>query len=304
MTGGTWPAFGRRRGQAEQGPAPSEVNLNYRMTAIAALAVGLAITTAAQGPPLGSGNSEPVYSHGEGEPKCNFTDRFRVWGRRLMNGAGPNKPRVKPKQKGPIEVCVRWDHNCSAPYQTACKLHEAGGFSSHEGSPSIALAANRTWRGRPRVPTPHLSWQPPHKDAQAATCARHAFQQRKRSWAACQARVLARRQAAWQVPSRAVSLPYRPGSEVRAVLSDSVGLTCRANLTDGRVFARTQPGESMEVSGSQATKPCPAEGLLGMRGASRKCFVCPPRRDFYRPKFPTGSTLIQDIELLEILKGA
>ena len=39
-----------------------------------------------------------------------------------------------------------------------------------------------------------------------------------------------------------------------------------------------------------------------MRVGSAQRLVCPPERDFFHPKVRIGSTLIYDIELLEVLE--
>lgn len=141
-----------------------------RITALIALALGLAMVGPAQETPESSGDSEPVFYHGE--PDCDYTDRFCVWGQ-LFNGVGPNKARPKPMKKGPIDVCYQWDSTCSRPYKTVCKLHGRHGLrpkhQSQEGSYFFALPANRTWRIKPRVANPHLSWEPTHKLASASS---------------------------------------------------------------------------------------------------------------------------------------
>ncbi|MCY4189329.1 MAG: hypothetical protein OXD30_12680, partial [Bryobacterales bacterium] len=101
-----------------------------------------------------------------GEPECDYTGRFCVWGQ-LFNGVGPNRARAKPMKKGPIDVCYQWDYNCDRPYQTVCKLHGRHGLLpshwSQEGSYFFILPANQTWRIKPRVTHSHLSWDPVYK---------------------------------------------------------------------------------------------------------------------------------------------
>ncbi len=105
-----------------------------------------------------------------GPPACDYTDRFCVWGQ-LFEAVGPNKDRLKPMKKGPIDACYQWDYNCSAPYQTVCKLHGPHGFQGREGSYFFALPANQIWRIKPRVTYPHLSWHPTHKIVSARSVA-------------------------------------------------------------------------------------------------------------------------------------
>ena len=140
-------------------------------------------------------------------------------------------------------------------------------------------------------------------DALAAARMESAFQQREQAGRAYRTKVLATRQDAVQTPSGTIAVPVSAGSGARPDLSDSVRITYSGSLTDGTVFERTQPGKSLAVSVSQAAMPCLTEGLLRMRVGSRLRLACPPHRDFFHPKVPIGSTLIYDIELLEILQG-
>ena len=143
-----------------------------RITALVAMALALATASPAQEPPESSGDSEPVFYHGWQE--CDHTDRFCVWGQ-LFNGVGPNKERPKPMKKGPIDACYQWDYNCSAPYQTVCKLHGTHGINpghwGQEGSYFFALPANQSWRIKPRVTHSHLSWEPTHQIVPARSVA-------------------------------------------------------------------------------------------------------------------------------------
>ncbi len=138
-------------------------------------------------------------------------------------------------------------------------------------------------------------------DALAAARTESAFQQRERAGRAYRKQVLAARQDAVQTPSGAIAIRVRGGSGARPELSDSVKIAYRGSLADGTVFERTQPGKPLAVSVASAAVPCLTEGLLRMRTGSRQRLLCPPQRDFVHPKVPVGSTLVYDIELLEIL---
>ena len=94
-----------------------------------------------------------------GIPDCDYPGRFCVWGR-LYDATGPNRWRPKPMKKGPIDVCARWDFNCSNPSQTVCQLHGPHGFQGREGSYFFILSVNQAWRVKPRVAGSHLSWYP------------------------------------------------------------------------------------------------------------------------------------------------
>ncbi len=139
-------------------------------------------------------------------------------------------------------------------------------------------------------------------DALAAARTESAFQQRERAGRAYRKEVLASRQDAVQTPSGAIAIRVRGGSGARPELPDSVKITYSGSLADGTVFERTQPGKSLAISVSRAAVPCLTEGLLSMRVGSRLRLLCLPHRDFVHPKVPVGSTLVYDIELLEILQ--
>ncbi len=139
-----------------------------QVISLVALALGLAIASPAQESPENPGSSAPEFYHGI--PACDFADRFCVWGQ-LFEAVGPNKERLKPMQKGPIDVCYQWDSTCSAPYQTVCKLHGPHGFQGREGSYFFSLPVDRGWRIKPRVTYPHLSWKPTHKIVSARSIA-------------------------------------------------------------------------------------------------------------------------------------
>ena len=139
-------------------------------------------------------------------------------------------------------------------------------------------------------------------DALAAARTESAFQQRERAGRAYRKEVLASRPDALQTPSGAIAIRVRAGSGARPELSDSVKITYSGSLADGTVFERTLPGKPLAVSVSRAAVPCLTEALLRMRVGSRQRLLCPPQRDFVHPKVPVGSTLVYDIELLEILQ--
>ena len=140
-------------------------------------------------------------------------------------------------------------------------------------------------------------------DALAATRLESAFQQREHAGRAYRAKVLGTCPDAVQTPSGAVAIPVRAGSGARPDLSGSVRIAYRGSLTDGTVFERTEPGKSLAVRVAQGAMPCLTEGLLRMRVGSRLRLACPPHRDFFHPKVPIRSTLIYDIELLEVFEG-
>ena len=139
-------------------------------------------------------------------------------------------------------------------------------------------------------------------DALAAARTESAFQRRERAGRAYFEEVLASRQDAVQTPSGAIAIRVRGGSGARPELSDLVKLTYRGSLTNGTVFERTRPGKSLAVSVSRAAVPSLTEGLLRMRVVSWQRLLCPPHRDFVHRKVPVGSTLVYDIESLEILQ--
>ena len=128
-----------------------------------------------------------------------------------------------------------------------------------------------------------------------------AFREQERIGAAFRSKALAEHRDAVMTPSKAIAIPLRTGTGAVAVASDTVRIAYKGSLIDGTVFGRTQPGESLTVGVSDAAIPCLSEGLLRMRPGSAQRLVCPPERDFFHPKVRTGSTLIYDLELLEVL---
>lgn len=131
-----------------------------------------------------------------------------------------------------------------------------------------------------------------------------AFREEERIGAAFRAKAVAAHRAAVRTPSGAVAIPLRTGTGAVPGASDTVRIAYKGSLIDGTVFGRTQPGESLTVGVSDAAVPCLAEGLLRMQVGSAQRLVCPPERDFFLPGVRTGSTLIYDIELLEIFEQA
>lgn len=139
-------------------------------------------------------------------------------------------------------------------------------------------------------------------DALAAARTESAFQRCERAGGAYCEEGHATRQDAVQTPSGAIAIPIRAGSGARPGLLDLVKITYSGSLADATVFERTQPGRSLAVSVSRAVVPCLTEGLLRMRVGFRQRLLCPPQWGFVPPKVPVGSTLVYDIELLEILQ--
>ena len=131
-----------------------------------------------------------------------------------------------------------------------------------------------------------------------------AFREQERSGAEHRSKVLAAHRDAVRTPSGAIAIPLRAGSGAVPSLSDTVRIAYQGTLPDGTIFDRTQPGESLIVDVSDAAIPCLKEGLLRMRAGAAQRLVCPPERHFFHPRVRTGSTLIYDIELLEVLEQA
>ena len=129
-----------------------------------------------------------------------------------------------------------------------------------------------------------------------------AFREKERLGAKFRSKALAAHRGAVITPSRAIAIPLRAGSGAVPGTSDTVRIAYKGSLIDGTVFDRTRPGESLTVGVADAAIPCLTEGLLRMRVGSAQRLVCPPERDFFHPKVRIGSTLIYDIELLEVLE--
>ncbi len=129
------------------------------------------------------------------------------------------------------------------------------------------------------------------------------FEAQERIGAEFRAKALAEHNNAVVMEYGAIAIPMREGTGAHPGLADTVRIAYKGSLTDGTVFDRTQPGEPLTVPLEAAVMPCLTEGLRHMRVGAAQRLICPPVRGFAHPRIKAGSTLIYDIELLEVVQG-
>ena len=130
-----------------------------------------------------------------------------------------------------------------------------------------------------------------------------AFRQRERTGTAFRSRALATLQGAVKTESGAIAIPVREGSGARPDTKDRVRIIYEGRLLDGTVFDRTEANTSLIVTVGDTAVPCLTEALRRMQVGAVQRMICPPARDFFHPRIEVGSTLIYDIELLQIVRG-
>ena len=139
-------------------------------------------------------------------------------------------------------------------------------------------------------------------DALAKQRLEAAFQAQERLGAAFRAEVLATHRDATVLASGGIAIPVREGSGPAPGASAAVRITYEGSLADGTVFDRTPPGAPLTVGVADAAVPCLAEGLRRTRKGAAYRLVCPPVRGFAHLQVKPGSTLIYDIELIEVME--
>jgi FKBP-type peptidyl-prolyl cis-trans isomerase len=99
----------------------------------------------------------------------------------------------------------------------------------------------------------------------------------------------------------------QPGSGAKPVASDMVRVHYTGKFIDGKVFdSSVERGEPAEFP-LQGVIPCWTEAVQLMQVGSKATVICPPDLaygDEGRPQMPGGSTLVFDVELLDIVKPA
>ena len=131
-----------------------------------------------------------------------------------------------------------------------------------------------------------------------------AFQEEERTGAAVRAEALAAHSAPINTPCGAVAIPRQERTRAVPVPADTARVACTGRLTDKSVFDRTQPGESLTAEVSDAAMACLTAGSQRMRSGAARRLICRPERDSRSPGVRAGSTLIHDIEPLEVLEPA
>lgn len=131
-----------------------------------------------------------------------------------------------------------------------------------------------------------------------------AYRAQERLGAAFRSDVLATHRDATVLASGGIAIPVREGSGPKPDPSAAVRIAYTGSVADGTVFDRAPPGAPLTVGVADAVLPCLEEGLRRMREGAVYRFVCPPVRGFAHPRVKAGSTLIYDIELIEILEAS
>jgi len=117
----------------------------------------------------------------------------------------------------------------------------------------------------------------------------------------------AKEAGAEQLPSGVVIKTLRPGTGESPAEADSVKVNYEGRLADGTVFdssyKRNQPAEF----GLRGVVKCWTEGLQKMKIGGKAQLTCPSEVAYgdqgRPPQIPGGTTLIFDIELLEVKKA-
>jgi len=116
----------------------------------------------------------------------------------------------------------------------------------------------------------------------------------------------AQESGAVKTPSGLVYTSLKPGTGASPVATDTVSVHYRGTLTDGTEFdssiKRGQPAE-FRLNG---VVPCWTEGVQKMKVGEKARLVCPPALAYgdrgAPPNIPGGSTLVFEVELLDIKK--
>lgn len=128
------------------------------------------------------------------------------------------------------------------------------------------------------------------------------FREQEEVGAAFRARILAETPNAQLTESDAIVIVVREGSGARPGEHSLVRVAYEGSLVDGTVFDSTRNRDPITVVLRDARMPCLREGLQRMRAGTRARMICHPVRGFSHPYIPAGSTLVYDIELLEVLE--
>ena len=110
--------------------------------------------------------SPQSFVHHVAPRRCGYRNASCIWGQ-VFDRTGPSRgaPRPQALRKGPIDVCQGFDHNCSAPVLSICRLHGQGSRDSNPGHPGngsywLVLPTSSSWVVKPRVAGTHLTWYP------------------------------------------------------------------------------------------------------------------------------------------------
>lgn len=109
------------------------------------------------------------------------------------------------------------------------------------------------------------------------------------------------------LPSGLIYAEVAAGAGESPGAKDTVKVKYRGTLMDGTEFDSSAKRAEPASFGVDRVIPCWTEGLQKMKVGGRAQLVCPPEiayGDRGRPGIPPGATLVFDLELVEIGKGA
>ena len=139
-------------------------------------------------------------------------------------------------------------------------------------------------------------------DALAGERIERAFQREERTGKAFRAAALAAQPGAFLTEVGAVVIPLRVGAGPTPNESSEVRVSYEGRTANGTVFDSAPVEERLQVVIRNAALPCLKEGLVRMQVGSRYRILCPPQKGFSPPLSKPGTTLVYDIELLEIVR--
>src|SRR3990172_5603903 len=115
----------------------------------------------------------------------------------------------------------------------------------------------------------------------------------------------AKEKGAQKTASGLIYLPLKEGSGAQPKETDTVKVHYTGTFIDGKVFdSSVKRGQPAEFPLNQVIK-CWTEGVAKMKAGGKAKLVCPSAiayGDEGRPSIPGGSTLLFEVELLEIVK--
>ncbi len=115
----------------------------------------------------------------------------------------------------------------------------------------------------------------------------------------------AHEKGAVRTASGMVFIPLREGTGPSPAKSSVVRINQTARLIDGKVFDASPPGKPL-LALVPLVIPCWREGLQRMKVGGKARLVCPPELAFGDQAaarvFPGGSTMVYDLELLDVVK--
>jgi FKBP-type peptidyl-prolyl cis-trans isomerase FkpA len=111
---------------------------------------------------------------------------------------------------------------------------------------------------------------------------------------------------ATKTASGLVITPLKSGTGAAPKLTDKVKVHYHGTLTDGQVFDSSVQRKEPATFPLNGVIPCWTEGLQLMKVGGKSRLVCPPELAYgdrgAPPRIKPGSTLVFEVELLEIMK--